>query len=290
VGLRPTTHRQKSDLLTPPMLTMNRENDQALQFAGNPGPRVQKGKTRTSSLGDFYERLGRSHDAPQARVRAVKGLLKGRGPASGPIPIIVDLGCGSGLAISPREGEVSKARVFGLDIAKSALELASQRGILPIQASLEAPSLPFRSGVADVVILSEVIEHLIDTDHVLEEVRRILRPDGELVLTTPNLAAWFNRLLLLFGVQPLFSEVSLRRIFGRPGGQPVGHLRLFTERSLVQLLNIHGFRQVAITGVTFHAMPLPLQPLDRLFALVPSLAGILAVRARVDPGEGLDRR
>lgn len=48
------------------------------------------------------------------------------------------------------------------------------------------------------------------------------------MLSTPNLAAWYNRALLLAGVQPVFSEVSLRAIHGRPGTEVVGHLRLYT--------------------------------------------------------------
>jgi hypothetical protein len=59
--------------------------------------------------------------------------------------------------------------------------------------------------------------------------RRVLRPGGVLLLSTPNLAAWFNRSLVLLGVQPVFSEVSLRRVYGRPGREVAGHLRLFTR-------------------------------------------------------------
>ncbi|MEJ8669191.1 class I SAM-dependent methyltransferase [Streptomyces sp. MS1.AVA.1] len=82
--------------------------------------------------------------------------------------------------------------------------------------------LPFRTGSADAVLFSEVIEHLVDPDAALDEIRRVLRPGGHLMLSTPNLAAWYNRALLLAGVQPVFSEVSLRGIHGRPGGRSWG--------------------------------------------------------------------
>ena len=67
------------------------------------------------------------------------------------------------------------------------------------------------------MIMSELIEHLVDTDSAVDEVRRVLRPGGVLLLSTPNLAAWFNRGLVGLGIQPVFSEVSLRGIYGRPG-------------------------------------------------------------------------
>ena len=91
------------------------------------------------------------------------------------------------------------------------------------------------------MIMSELIEHLVDTDAAVEEARRVLRPGGILLLSTPNLAAWFNRGLLGLGIQPVFSEVSLRGIYGRPGHEVVGHLRLFTRRALVEFLTARGF-------------------------------------------------
>ena len=80
--------------------------------------------------------------------------------------------------------------------------------------------------------MSELIEHLVDTDSALDEAWRVLKPGGWLLLSTPNLAAWYNRGLLALGVQPVFSEVSLRGVFGRPGTVVAGHLHMFTRRHL----------------------------------------------------------
>ena len=101
-----------------------------------------------------------------------------------------------------------------------------------VRAGVAAPGLPVADGAADVVIMSELIEHLVDPDGAVAEARRVLRPGGSLLLSTPNLAAWYNRGLLAAGIQPVFSEVSLRGVFGRPGRVVAGHLRLFTRRAL----------------------------------------------------------
>jgi hypothetical protein len=112
------------------------------------------------------------------------------------------------------------------------------------------------------------------------ESRRVLAPGGTLLLSTPNLAAWYNRVLLAAGVQPVFTEVSLHGIYGRPGHEVVGHLRVFTRRALVGLLDANGFVGIAITGAPYHDVPRLFKPLDRLLCRTPSLSSILLASAR----------
>ncbi|NEE21973.1 class I SAM-dependent methyltransferase, partial [Streptomyces sp. SID7499] len=88
-----------------------------------------------------------------------------------------------------------------------ALRRARPRMGLVVRGELEHGGLPLADGCADAVLFSEILEHLVDPDQALDELRRVLRPGGHLMLSTPNLAAWYNRALLLAGVQPVFSEV-----------------------------------------------------------------------------------
>lgn len=117
-------------------------------------------------------------------------------------------------------------------------------GIRYVVASAEELSGAFAPASFDLVLLIDVIEHLYDPDHVIDEVRRVLRPGGVLALVTPNLASWLNRALLLSGRQPLDTEVSTRGLFGRPAARstpPAGHIRVFTRRALREFLVFHGF-------------------------------------------------
>ncbi len=67
-------------------------------------------------------------------------------------------------------------------------------------------SLPFPFGREfDVVIAVEVIEHIVDTDAFLRHCATVLKQDGILILTTPNLLFWVNRVAMLFGKQPYFA-------------------------------------------------------------------------------------
>ena len=101
-----------------------------------------------------------------------------------------------------------------------------------------------------------------------------------LLLSTPNLAAWFNRIALLVGVQPAYTEVSFEKVFGRPGDDIVGHLRLFTGASIRQFLEHHGFDILEVRGARFAAIPSRARPIDALAARFPKLAGNTVIVAR----------
>jgi 2-polyprenyl-3-methyl-5-hydroxy-6-metoxy-1,4-benzoquinol methylase len=54
----------------------------------------------------------------------------------------------------------------------------------------------------NVIIASEIIEHVFNTDFFIEELKRILKPIGIIILTTPNMHSATNRLLFLMGKFP----------------------------------------------------------------------------------------
>ena len=62
--------------------------------------------------------------------------------------------------------------------------------------------LPFADASFDLVWCSEVIEHLEQPAASLAELRRVTKPGGELVLTTPNSYAWLFRALAVVGFTP----------------------------------------------------------------------------------------
>lgn len=82
--------------------------------------------------------------------------------------------------------------------------------------------LPFEDGRFDLVWCSEVIEHLVDPAFSLGELRRVTKPGGLLVLTTPNSYAWLFRFIALFGLTPqriqrkdhvqFFDQEDIRRL------------------------------------------------------------------------------
>ncbi len=232
-----------------------------------------------SPLQAFYEGADVPVSSGPDRARRQAAMLAGVLQGLARPAVVVDLGCGDGSALALAARQLTAHRFAGIDWSVGRLLHARGLGLTVLRAGVDAAGLPLADGVVDVVIMSELIEHLVDPDRAMAEVRRVLRPGGSLLLSTPNLAAWYNRGLLAFGFQPVFSEVSLRGVYGRPGRVVAGHLRLFTRRALAEFLAASGFRCVRIAGAAYHDTPRSLRPLDRAFCYWPSAASILLVEA-----------
>jgi 2-polyprenyl-3-methyl-5-hydroxy-6-metoxy-1,4-benzoquinol methylase len=202
---------------------------------------------------------------------------------------LLDLGCSDGYFSLLLKEASGASEVFGIDIDGIAVKKASKRGVNAIQMDLDKADLPFRDKSFDGILASEVIEHLINVDHFLDEVRRVLKDDGLFVVTTPNLASWINRLSLLIGLQPLLTEVSLRYDLNNFLRSPViskkrprGHLRAFTYGALKYLLEMHGLYIEKTIGV---CMPTPfpsyvLDVIDRLFSRRTSMSSLIIFACR----------
>jgi SAM-dependent methyltransferase len=191
---------------------------------------------------------------------------------------VLDLGCDTG-TISKHLLSGDGLSVVGADVSPTAVATCVLEVGRPAMR-VDATALPFTTSSFDLVVSDDVVGHLVDTDQYAREVHRVLRPGGLLLLSTPNLAAWFNRLALLLGSQPALIEDSSERVFGQPGDDVVGHLRLFTWKSTRQFLMHHGFEVIELAGTRFEAMTGVAGAVDRIAARVQSLAGITTVVAR----------
>jgi len=98
---------------------------------------------------------------------------------------VLDVGCGVGYGLAFFANHNYK-KLFGIDINKYSLTIAKKRCPKANVKYGDAIKIPFESNKFDLVILTEVIEHLDDPQTALKEIRRILSPKGILFLTTPN--------------------------------------------------------------------------------------------------------
>jgi SAM-dependent methyltransferase len=142
---------------------------------------------------------------------------------------VLDLGCGDGWMTA--ELARAGAAPTGVEVAQAAIDRGRGRHPdLDLRlAPIDGP-LPVSDNACDVVWASEVIEHVADTARWLSEIRRVLRPEGRLLLTTPN----HSRLRLLVAGIELYSE-------------PLGdHLHLYSTNSLREVLRDFDFDEIEI--------------------------------------------
>lgn len=154
----------------------------------------------------------------------------------------LDLGCGDGGTSGVYLAEHSQSYV-GVDVSETAIKIAQARGFNAMQID-DASVLPFDTGSFDVVICSEVLEHLFEPYLAAAEAYRVLRPRGRLIVTVPNAAYWRDRVDALLGVW-------------QPGGDDRGraepwrspHIRFFRPVTLKRMLLGVGFDHVEISGL-----------------------------------------
>lgn len=215
--------------------------------------------------------------AEEERIRACLKLFRGmRGEQ------FLDIGCADGAITVLLAESVGAKEAFGVDIATEAVAAARERGVKAFCVDVDSQDLPFEDDQLDVVYCGEIIEHVFDPDHLLGEVKRVLKPGGRCVLTTPNLGGWPNRLALLLGRQPYPMAVSPKHegagkllLKGEEGQW--GHIRVFTLTALKELVRLHGFRIHTVKGcpVTLksrHKLAPLARFLDRSLARFPGLA------------------
>jgi SAM-dependent methyltransferase len=190
---------------------------------------------------------------------------------------LLDLGSSRGLLLA-RFPDSERA---GVEIDPEERRLGSERGVVDavehyinaFDGNRMVACLPFEDEWVDVVLAGEIIEHVVDTESFLSEIRRVLVPGGALCLSTPNILWWKHRLALLAGRYPDALDYRSRY------GNDFGHVRMFTPKLMRELLNETGFADVEIVGKrlgpisSLSATPRPLAAiLDRLADRLPSLS------------------
>lgn len=140
--------------------------------------------------------------------------------------MVLELGCGDGILTNMMRPYND---VISIDLEKGDLHVDLQKG-----------QLPALTDSMDVVVASELIEHIMDVDKLLKEVHRVLKPNGRLVISTPNLASLGRRVLLLAGRNPYVEN------FLYPN--EAGHVKHYTFKDFKYLLEKNGFKVSKMYG------------------------------------------
>ncbi len=202
-----------------------------------------------------------------------------------PKACVLDLGCDDGRLVKERiESFVGTENIWGVDIDDKILGEAKKRGIKPFNLDLNKP-LPFKNDFFDIIQANQIIEHLHDTDTFSEEIYRILKPGGYLVISSENLSSWHNLMALALGFQAPSQDVSSKFRIGNPLSlcqeRPrvwTAHQRIFTLLGLKKLLEAYGFIIERTLAAGYY--PLPGFLAKVLTRIDPVHAPFIAIKAR----------
>lgn len=171
------------------------------------------------------ESVARHEQVSARRLRRILGLL---GKRAGQMRLL-DVGCSSGAFLM-------SARKLGLDTtgvepSAEAAATARRTGLNVFTGFLEDARFP--DGAFDAATLIEVVEHLRDPRSLLVECRRVLKPGGILLITTPNAASWTARIM-----KSRWDGFDLRAMGG--------HISFFNPRSIEMIAERTGYELVRV--------------------------------------------
>jgi SAM-dependent methyltransferase len=167
---------------------------------------------------------------------------------------ILEIGAGGGYLLEDL-WRLGFRKLTGSDITATSLaEMRRRDGALAVVGA-DAETLPFRSETFDVVITSDVIEHLPRVDQHLAEVLRVLRPGGRYLLKTPNR-------------RPAEMYYRLRGLYD----YHIWHPSMFTPREIRRTMREFGFHVGFLPVESLTAAQLrkiPGKPLRRMLGRMP---------------------
>ena len=182
---------------------------------------------------------------------------------------VLDVGCGTGShTLKYMDGK--KCQFLGVEPDADRAALARSRG-LNVVTGLMDDDLLAQHGPFDMIIFSDVLEHVPAPASLLDLAKTGLAPGGVIVASVPNVAHWSVRLMLLFG-----------RFDYRPSGiMDATHLRWFTRKTIQGLFEYSGMRVLDVSPSAgawmraYHIWPLRFMPKAMRMSVVRGLARLL---------------
>ena len=140
---------------------------------------------------------------------------------------MLDVGCGPGLFLI--EAKKRGWEVYGTEFTDNQLQYLNDKGIKTLKGKLSIDS--FEAGMFDVIISSEVIEHINNPVEEMQHFYRLLRKGGLVYITTPN----FN------AIERFFLKGNYNII------EYPEHLCYYTPKTINLLLSNNGFKKLKVT-------------------------------------------
>lgn len=151
---------------------------------------------------------------------------------------VLDIGVGDAVYESmASKAALRKTEIYGIDISKTQLKRAKKYLKEARVVDLNENKIPYKSDFFDIVIASEILEHVFYPDDLLKEAVRVLKKSGKLIITIPNSGSIQLRLSILFtGSSPLLNFP-----------QNEEHIRFFNKADILKMVD--GLETVYYQGL-----------------------------------------
>jgi len=172
---------------------------------------------------------------------------------------ILDVGCNTG-NLGEKLIKEKSCRVFGIDNSKNAVLMARKKLDKVMLFDLETYKIPFPNEKFDVIIFADVLEHVRYPEKILKKYSSMLKSNGIILASLPNVANINIRLNLFFGKWNYQDAGILDRT----------HMRFFTKKTIVSLFKNSGYKIIKIDstpGFSFIFL--------RYFNILKKLKGLL---------------
>ncbi|OHD54264.1 MAG: hypothetical protein A2Y33_16465 [Spirochaetes bacterium GWF1_51_8] len=140
---------------------------------------------------------------------------------------VLDIGAGNGKLLEMLEQSSDKHAV---DISETGVKIMKGKGINAICHNISLEKLPYPDNRFDLVICTEVLEHIVNPEVVMSEAFRVLKPGGIFISSVPNIYQLATFILVFLDIPPINSA--------RYGSQ---HYRDYTKKILKRAWKEHGF-------------------------------------------------
>lgn len=173
-----------------------------------------------------------------------------------PKAIILDLGCDNGIWTKKIANKIKSSNIHGIDIVNERLAKAKKLGIQTKKSDINF-NLPYENNFFDVIHANQVIEHLTNIDLFINEIYRILKPGGYVLISTENISAWDNIFALMLGYQAFSQHISSKWHLGNKLSphhnkkinlSSWSHKIIFSHFGLKDILKKYKFKKIKIVG------------------------------------------
>ncbi len=193
--------------------------------------------TLIGTIDGLLSRMGNFEGATYLTPKAQKYFVEFREEIvpllpAGPIERVMDLGCGSGETSGYLKSIGKFKWVCGVEGSPDAAVVAKRKLDQVVEGDIEKIDFPFPKNHFDVILALDILEHLVDPWSTVETLKGLLKPEGRLIVSIPNIRHYSVLLPLLFLDDWRYTQEGLL---------DSTHIRFFTRTSCISLFKSLGF-------------------------------------------------